>query len=115
MHHLRESLDVLTLASVACEITDVLSMEDSGTGVGLGFEALLECLSAMNSRLTLRENCAVLFQAVAALLGEAGFLDTTTIGRGSRDALLGLIIEAERVSERQLRSKQSLLEIIRRL
>lgn len=114
MHHLRESLDVLTLASVACEVTDFLHLEDGGSQPAC-YEALMTCLTGLSSRAELRENCSVLFRGVAELLSDAGFLDSATIGRGSRDALVGLLTQVERATERSLNSKQALIDMVKRL
>lgn len=114
MHHLRENLDVLTLASVACEVTDILHLEDGGPML-VSYEALANCLSQLSSRSSLKENCAVLFHGLGELLGDAGFLDTSALGRGSRDALVRLMSEAEKAAEKELKTKSSLLELVGRL
>ncbi len=114
MHHLRESLDVLTLASVACEVTDFLHLEDGGPQ-RICFEALMTCLKDLSSRVGMRENCAVLFRGVADLLSDAGFLDSSSVGRGSRDALIALLTQVERATERSLNSKPALIDIVKRL
>jgi DNA repair protein RecO len=114
MHHLREGLDVLTLASVACEVADLLHIEEGGPAEH-ALETAISGLKGMSALQPLRANCAILFKTVAELLSDAGFLDPEELGRGSRDGLVTLLRTVESCSERQLNSRLQLEEVLKRL
>lgn len=108
---LRESLDKIATATLLCELADHLTLE-GGSAEPEQFLALTRGLEATQSALTRTELLQGAFEAVAALMGSAGFLNQELLGSGSLKRFVTLLDHAERSTEKRLMARAAFQEVL---
>jgi len=104
----RTDLDRFVAASVLCESIDALVPEGIVPENDAMYTTAIDGLQAIEEAHDTKEALRALYLAVAHLLTLAGFLDPELAGAPSAHHLRRLLDEVERVTERELTSRDSL-------
>ena len=107
---LRESFEKICCASLICEISDKLSLEEDHTEQQM-FELITEFLTQLPQTETTRELLKKSYATSVYLLAQAGYIDPSCVPEAGVKALTTVLGEIERHSGRTLRSKSAVLSL----
>lgn len=111
---LRENLDKMVMAGLVCEAFDALSFEDSTDSAEI-FSILQLALEAISNANSTKESGRACYLALAELLRISGFRDAGNQLQPSAKNLLSLVKHIEQVSNREMRSRDALQDILVRV
>lgn len=110
----RHDLDKLTLASMLCEVFDLLLHEESGDDSREVFEILDLSLNAIDEASDLKGSLRAVYVALSSLARHAGIIDLADAPPGSK-ALATLLDAVERFTERRLATRSALAPMMTKL
>lgn len=111
---LRTNLDRMGVAALACESFDYLIPDDSSGNQDL-YTTLKLGLKAIEESMDMRETLKAGYLVLATLLRDTGFRESIVEEKPSAKNLLLLIESVERVAERELASKDTVISILKEL
>ena len=109
--HLRESLEKITVASLLCEVTDILTFDDIDNAATL-FDLITLTLKAVQESKDFKEILRATYLSLARLLAISGYASPLEHEPPSAHRLRSLIEMIEQVSEREIKSKELLFPLI---
>lgn len=112
---IRENLEKIACASLICEAADCLmpvGQLDLKSHQAY-YKALRLSLEAIDQSQNVKETLKACYLGLAGLLSETGFLDQNTVKSPSAKALVQLINQAQKCSEREFKSVAAILGVIR--
>lgn len=112
---LRTDLLKFSTASIVCESADILIPEAEELHSEENFQIIKDCLTELNTKLEqnlILKNC---YQTLYSLLKNTGLIAPEEAPPATRNNLVKLLNKVEHIAERELKSKESLIEFLKTL